>query len=121
MLTIAYVGLSLISGLMGCLLIILTLFFEKNKKRARILLIWACLFLAASFATTESAFWYEGYNIFELVLNLGMPLIVYFGIWFAFIIWIFEARKERKTWIILFILLVITVLIAMNCMDCIRF
>ena len=121
MLTIAYVGLSLISGLMGCLLIILTLFFEKNKKRARILLIWACLFLAASFATTESAFWYEGYNIFELVLNLGMPLIAYFGIWFAFIVWIFETRKERKIWIILFILLVITVLIAMNCMDCIRF
>jgi hypothetical protein len=120
-LTNIFLGYSVISGIMGSLLLIFTLFFEKNKKRSRILLIWAALFLASSFATSESAFWYEGYNLFELVFKLNMPLIAYFGTWFAFIIWIFETRKERKIWVILLIILIIVVLIAVNCMNCIRF
>lgn len=121
MLTNIFLSYSIVSGIMGSLLLALTLFFEKNKKRSRILLIWSVLFLASSFATSESAFWYEGFNLFELIFGLNMPLIVYFGTWFAFIIWIFESRKERKIWIILLIILAIVVFIVVNCMTCIRF
>jgi len=120
MLTEVFLGYSIVAGIMGSLLMIFTLFFEKDKKKSRMLLIWSVLFLASSYAASESAFWYEGYNLFELVFKLNGPLIAYFGIWFGFIIWIFETRKERKIWIILFILLLIVVFIAVNCMNCIR-
>jgi hypothetical protein len=82
--------------------------------------LWACLFLAGSFAGLEWAFWLEGYNMFNLVFEFTFPLIVYFGVWFGFIIWLFETRKERKVWIILSILLIIVVLIAVNCMNCLK-
>jgi len=111
---------SLISGIMSCLLFILGMYLEKDKKKSRIILIWACLFLASSFAGLESAFWAEGYNIFELFFNLNLPLVYYFIVWFVFIIWLFESRKERKIWIILLILLIIVSIIAMNTMEGIK-
>lgn len=112
---------SIIAGVFSALLFILTLFFEKDKKKSRKLVLWAVLFLASSFAMSEYAFWLEGYNLFELVFNFNFPLIVYFGVWFAFIVWLFETRKERKIWIMLLALLAIVVLLATNCMNCIRF
>lgn len=115
------IGHSVISGVMACLLLTFSMFFEKDKKRSRVFLIWSVLFLASSFTMSEYAFWVEGYNLFQLVLGFNFPLIVYFGIWFVFIIWIFERRGERKIWVILGLLLIATVLIAMNCMNCIRF
>ena len=111
---------SIVSGMMACFLFVLGGFIEKEKKRSKIMLIWACFFLANSFAGLESAFYAEGYNIFEMVLGFNLPLVSYFGVWFAFIIWLFESRKERKTWIILLILLIIVVVIAMNCMNCLN-
>ena len=111
---------SIVAGMMACFLFILGIFLEKEKKKSRILLIWACFFLATSFTGLESAFYAEGYNIFNLVLGFNFPLVSYFAVWFIFIIWLFESRKERKIWITLLILLIITVLIAMNCMNCIR-
>lgn len=112
---------SLLAGIMSILLTIFTIFFEKNKKRSRTLLIWAVLFLASAFCMTEYAFWVEGYNLFNLVFSFNFPLIVFFGIWFTFLIWLFESRGERKIWVILLVLLVIVVLIAVNCMNCINF
>jgi hypothetical protein len=111
---------SLISGIMSSLLFILGIYLEKDKKKSRIILIWACLFLAGSLTGLESAFYAEGYNIFELVLKLNLPLIFYLIVWFGFIIWLFESRGERKIWIILLILLIIVSIFAMNCMDCIK-
>lgn len=115
------IGYSITAGIMASLLIIFSLFFEKDKKKSRNLLIWAALFLASSFAISENAFWQEGYNLFTLVFSFNFPLIVYFGIWFAFLVWIFEMRKERKIWLMLLVLLIITIIIAVNCMNCIRF
>ena len=112
------ISFSLVSGMMACLLFILGRYTGKDKKKSRIILIWACLFLAGSFASLEYAFWLDGYNMFTLFFSFNFPLVVYFAIWFAFIIWLFESRKERKIWIILLILLIITTLIAMNCMNC---
>jgi hypothetical protein len=97
------------------------LFFEKDKKRSRVLLIWAIAFLFSAFITSEYAFWVEGYNLFELVFSFNFPLIVFFVIWIAFIIWLFETRKERKIWVILLVLMVIGIIIAVNCMNCISF
>jgi len=111
---------SILAGIMSILLLNLTIFFEKNKKKSRILLIWSILFLASCFATSEYTFWIQGYNLFEMTFS-SFPLIVYFGIWFAFFIWLFESRGERKIWLILLILLVLIIIIALNCMDCIKF
>lgn len=111
---------SLVSGIFSILLIALTLFFEKNKKKSRALLIWAMLFLFSAFLTTEYTFWIEGYNLFKLVW-FNFPLIVFFGIWLAFIIWLFETRKERRIWIVFLILLVIGIIVAVYCMNCITF
>jgi hypothetical protein len=120
MITSVALSYSIISGLMACLLFVMGLVWIKDKKKSKIILIWACLFLAVSFAGLESALWSQGYNMFDLVLNFDFPLTVYFIIWFAFIIWVFETRKERKIWIILLILLTITTVIAMNCMNCVK-
>ncbi len=111
---------SIVAGMMACFLFILGIFLEKEKKKSKMLLIWACFFLAGSFAGLESAFYAEGYNIFEMVLSFSFPLVSYFVIWFAFIIWLFESRKERKIWIIFLVLLIIVVVIAMNCMNCLH-
>jgi hypothetical protein len=111
---------SILAGIMSILLMLLTIFFEKNKKRSRMLLIWSVLFLASSFAASEYAFWVEGYNLFTFALS-NFPLIVFFGVWFAFLIWLFESRGERKIWVSLLVLLIALVLIAMNCMNCLNF
>lgn len=120
MLSYLALAYSLVAGVMSCFLLTLGIFLEKEKKKSRLLLLWGCMFLASSFVGLESAFYAEGFNIFELVLKFNFPLVVYFSIWFVFIIWVFESRKERKIWIILLILLIITVFIAMNCMNCFR-
>jgi hypothetical protein len=115
------VGFSILAGVMSCLLIAFSLFFEKDKKRSRNFLIWGCLFLAASFGTSEYAFWVEGQDMFKLVLNLNFPLLAFFVTWFGFLIWVFEMRKERKVWITLLIILIIVILLAVSCMNCISF
>lgn len=112
---------SLLAGIMSMLLMVFTIFFEKNKKRSRVLLIWSVLFLASSFAASEYAFWLDGYNLFNFVLlRFNFPLLAFFGVWFAFLIWLFESRGERKIWMLLLVLLAIVVLIAMSCMNCIK-
>jgi len=111
---------SLLAGIFSILLFIFTLFFEKDKKRSRILLIWAVLLLAGSFATTEYAFWLEGVYLFDLIFKFNFPLISYFTIWLAFIIWLFESRKERTIWMIFSIALVLLTIVALNCPNCIR-
>lgn len=115
------VSLSIVAGIIASLLIVFTLFLEKNKNRSRTLLLWGVLFLASSFATAEYAFWLEGYNLFDMVFSFAFPLAVFFAVWFGFIIWLFESRKERKVWVVLLVLLIITVIVAVKCMDCIRF
>jgi len=112
---------ALLAGLMSIALFVFTIFFEKDKKKSRILFIWSALFLAGSFGITEYALWTEGYNLFEIVLKFNFPLLAYFGIWFAFLIWLFESRGERKIWITFLIILVMLIVAAVNCMDCIKF
>jgi hypothetical protein len=112
---------SMLAGIMSVGLTLLTLFFEKDKKRSHALLLWSALFLAASFATTEYAFWLEGYNLFTFVLGFNFPLICFFAIWFGFIAWVFESRGERKTWVMLLAMLVALIILAMSCMDCVKF
>ena len=109
--------MALISGILACLLFTIGLEFEKSKKKSRSLLLWATIFLASSFGMLEWSLWVSGYNLFSLVFN-SFPLLAYFIIWLAFIIWIFEKRGERKIWIILLILLVSMVLISVKCMNC---
>jgi hypothetical protein len=120
MLTNIILVYSLLAGVFAALLFAFTLFFGKEKKKSRNYLIWAVLFLASSFLATEYAFWLEGYNLFEFAPK-SFPLIFYFGIWFAFIVWLFESRKERKVWIIFLILLIIAILVATSCMNCVNF
>ena len=112
---------AILSGMMSIVLMVFTIFFEKDKKRSRTLLIWAALFLASSFAVTEYAFWMEGYNLFTFVLLFNFPLVVFFATWFTFLIWLFESRSERKVWMLLLALLIVTVIVAMNCMNCLNF
>ncbi|MBI4010277.1 MAG: hypothetical protein HY361_03765 [Candidatus Aenigmarchaeota archaeon] len=111
---------SMLAGIFSISLFIFTLFFEKDKKKSKALIIWAVLFLAASFAATEYAFWLEGVYLFDLIFKFTFPLISYFTIWFAFIVWLFESRKERSIWIIFAIALIILTIVALNCPNCIR-
>jgi len=112
---------ALLSGIMSISLFVFTIFFEKDKKKSRVLFIWSVLFLAGSFGVTEYVLWTEGYNLFEMIFKFNFPLIVYFSIWFAFLIWLFESRGERKIWVALLIILLAIIVIATNCMNCIRF
>ncbi len=112
--------LSLVAGFMSAILFAFSMFLEKNKKRSQKFLIWAVLFLAASFAAVEYSMWLEGNYLFDIVSNFNFPLMSYFVIWFAFIIWIFEARKERKIWIIFLAALITLYLAAIACPNCVR-
>ncbi len=111
---------SLLAGFFSIALFIFTLFFEKDKKKSRALFIWAILLLAAAFAASEYALWLEGVYLFDLVFKFNFPLISYFTIWFAFIIWLFESRKERNVWIIFAVALALLTIVALNCPDCIK-
>ena|SRR3972149_1303138 len=112
---------ALLAGVFSVALFTFTMFFEKNKRRSKILLLWAVLFLAASFIATEYAWWLEGYYLFNIITQFNFPLLAYFGIWFAFVIWLFESRGERKIWITLLIILLAVTLVALNCPNCVRF
>jgi len=107
------IALSIVSGFMACLLFILGIYFGNDKKRSKIILIWACFFLGASFANMEWAFWIENDNIFTVFFSWNFPVMSYFLIWFFFITWLFETRKERKIWIILLILFILVSIYAM--------
>lgn len=111
---------SFLAGIFSILLFTFTLFFEKDRKRSKNLLIWAVLFLGASFAASEYAMWLEGVYLFDLLAKFNFPLISYFTIWLAFIVWLFESRKERTIWIIFVIALVLLTIVALNCPNCIR-
>lgn len=115
-------SLSLLAGIMAVMLFAFSLFVEKNKRRSRNFLIWAVLFLAAAFAAAENAMWREGIYLFYItILRPSFPIVSYFAIWFAFVIWIFETRRERKLWVLFLVLLIILSLAALACPDCIRF
>ena len=121
-LTEILVSLALLAGIMSVMLFAFSLFVEKNKKRSRNFLIWAVLFLAAAFAATENAMWREGVYLFYITITQpSFPIVSYFAIWFAFIIWVFETRIERKLWMIFLALLIVLSLGALACPDCIRF
>lgn len=111
---------ALLAGIFSILLFIFTLFFEKDRKKSKILLIWAVLLLAASFTATEYTFWVEGVYLFDLIFKFNFPLISYFTIWLAFIIWLFESRGERAIWVVFLIALILITIAALNCPNCIR-
>ena len=111
---------SVLAGIFSILLFIFTLFFGKDKKKSKFLLIWAVLFLVASFAASEYAMWLEGVYLFDLLAKFNFPLLSYFTIWLAFIIWLFESRKERNVWVTFLIALVLLTIVALNCPNCIR-
>ncbi|MFH1631122.1 MAG: hypothetical protein ABIA21_02775 [Candidatus Aenigmatarchaeota archaeon] len=115
MLYILSLSVSVIAGIMACLLFYLGIKTD-DKKRSRAILIFAVLMLGASFGNLEWSFWNLGINMFTF---FAFPLYAYFAIWFGFIIWLFESRGERKVWIALLIALAILVLIAVNCMNCV--
>ena len=112
---------ALLAGIMSILLTLFTLYLEKNKKKSHDMLVWAALFLGTSFGATEYAFWVEGINFFQFVLFFNFPLVAFFAVWFGFLIWVFESRGERKTWVKLAIMLVILTIIANLCMNCVSF
>ena len=90
----------------------------KQDKKGKAFLIWAVLFLGASFGGLEWSFYLLGYNMFTFFV---FPLMAYFVVWFAFIVWAFERIGERRIWIIFLIALIILTILAMNCMNCIQF
>ena len=107
-------GFSIIAGIMA-----VALFYTGLKlgKKGKSIMIWAVLFLGASFGGLEWAFYLLGYNMFTFFV---FPLIAYFAIWFLFIIWAFEKIGQRKIWIMFLIALVVLTIIAVNCMNCVQ-
>lgn len=87
----------------------------KEKKESMHTLIWAALFLGASFGTLEWTFYLLGLNIWSFIV---FPLYAYFAIWFGWIIWIFEKRGERKVWLGLLFALAVLSAVALNCINC---
>jgi asparagine N-glycosylation enzyme membrane subunit Stt3 len=105
-----------ISGIAGLMAIALFYIGLKSKPKESLgILIFAVLFLGASFGGLEWSFYLLGYNMFTF---FAFPLIAYFAVWFAFIIWIFERRKERYIWVLFLIAMIILIVLAVNCMNC---
>ena len=109
--------LAIIAGFISSILLFYGGFIEKDKRQSWFTMIWGTLLLAASFAALEYAFWLEGVDFFDLTFH-SFPLLAYFAIWFGFIVWIFERKGKRRTWLILAGLLVLIIIIARLCMNC---
>jgi len=103
-----------IAGLMAIVLYYMGL-REKNKKYARSLLIWATLFLGVSFGGLEWGLYLLGYVLFYF---FAFPLMAFFAVWFAFIIWAFERVGARNVWIVFLIALIGLSILAVNCLNC---
>ena len=112
--------LSLLAGIFSITLFVFTVFFEKDKKKSKVMLVWAVLFLAAAFAVIEYSLWLEGFYLFDIIKTFNFPMLSYFTIWFAFIVWLFESRGERFVWIAFAIALLVLTAVAVNCPNCIR-
>ncbi len=112
--------LSMLAGILSISLFTFTIFFEKDRKKSKILLIWAVLFLAATFAVIEYSLWLEGFYLFDIIKTFNFPMLSYFTIWLAFIVWFFESRGERRTWLLFAVALILLILVAINCPNCIR-
>ncbi|MBI5332003.1 MAG: hypothetical protein HZB65_00355 [Candidatus Aenigmarchaeota archaeon] len=108
-------GFSIIAGIMAVMLFYLGLSLGKKGRSHMIL---AVLFLGASFGGLEWVFYLLGYNMFTFFV---FPLMAYFAIWFAFIVWAFEKIGERRIWIVFLIALVVLTIVAVNCMNCVQF
>jgi len=106
----------LVAGFMSIMLFYLGINRNSNK-----VLVWAVIFLGAAFGALEWAFWLNGYNMFQLFFGFLFPLVAWFLVWFAFIIWLFEEQERREIWLMFLALLVLIATIAMNCMNCFRF
>lgn len=104
---------AIISGVFASLLLFYGVFMAKDY----FALIWGTLFLGASFAALEYAFWLAEVDMFNLSFH-SFPLLAYFAIWFGFIIWAFERQGKRKTWLVLAGLLIAIIIIARLCMNC---
>lgn len=112
---------ALLAGIMSVALTVVGAYFEKDRKRGTKTLIWAALFLGIAFGVSENALWNGGYDLFEMVFSFNFPIVMFFGVWFAFLAWLFESRGERKIWILLLVALIVLVVAAVNCMDCVHF
>jgi hypothetical protein len=109
---------SLLSGIMSALLITVSTALVKEKKKSRDLLIWGTVFLGVCFGLSEYALWLGGHNLFHIVFSFNFPLLAFFTVWFAFLIWRFESMGERKVWVAFLIILIILIITAVNCMNC---
>jgi hypothetical protein len=114
MLWVLALAIALIAGGMSIMLFHAAFRHGKDND-VRNFLIWAVLFLGASFGSIEWSFYLLGYNMFTF---FAFPLVAFFAIWFAFIIWTFEAQRERRVWVAFAIALAIITFIAFNCMNC---
>lgn len=106
-----------IAGIAGLMSIALFYFGlnERDKKTSRNILIWAVIFLGASLGGIEWAFYLLGYNLFTF---FAFPLAAYIAVWFAWVIWVFERRGERKIWIAFLIILIALTILSLTCTNC---
>lgn len=111
---------SLLAGLLSILLLIFSVFLEKDDKKSKWFLVWSVIFLGVCFGLSEYALWVQGIDLFSLVLSPNIPLLAFFGAWFSFLIWLFERRGERKLWVLFLVVLIVLIVIAVNCMNCLH-
>lgn len=109
------IAMALLSGIMA-----VVLFYLGMTKNSDKILVWAVVFLGAALGMFEWSFWLVGEDMFRLFFAFAFPLVAWFLVWFAFIIWIFEEQKRRDIWIVFLIILIILTIIAVNCMDCLH-
>ncbi|MBI2584093.1 MAG: hypothetical protein HYW25_05480 [Candidatus Aenigmarchaeota archaeon] len=88
---------------------------NEKGRRGIILLIWATLFLGASMGGIEWAFYLLGYNLFTF---FAFPLFAYLIVWFAFVVWVFESRGQRKIWLAFLAAVILLTIIALACTNC---
>ncbi|MEM7813638.1 MAG: hypothetical protein QW548_01930 [Candidatus Aenigmatarchaeota archaeon] len=119
MLWVLALAIALMAGAMSIALFYAGLKIEQTgpqkTRAARSTFIWAVMFLGAAFGGLEWAFYLLGYNMFTF---FAFPLVAFFGIWFGWIIWLFERRGERRIWMSFLVALAVLTVIAFNCMNC---
>ena len=109
-------GYATVAGIVAALL----MYYAVNKKDEKVFLA-SLAFLLVSWSGIEWGLWLEGSNLFALVLKPVVPLASYFVAWTVFVIYIAEKHFKRWHWIAFLGIVILIMIIAHFCMNCVQF
>ncbi|MFX0196689.1 MAG: hypothetical protein ACFFCW_11235 [Candidatus Hodarchaeota archaeon] len=114
---------AIVAAIFSSILLYHSLTIDKKKEGEKFFIL-SILFMLASFSGIETGLWYDGSDMFKLIISPWVPLDFFFAVCYFTIIYLSERYfQNRKIWVIVVVFSMIIFFIAyvIGCMDCIQF